>query len=503
MGTERRVQPSPGVISGDCNPTRHRTSRMSFMNVRHWSSGLFTVLLALPAMARDAHEEVELPNLIFVLADDLGYGDLGCYGQEKIKTPHLDRMANEGLRFTQFYAGSTVCAPSRSVLMTGQHLGHTWVRGNGGAGIQTLRDEDVTVAEVFKRAGYATALMGKWGLGELDTAGHPNEQGFDDFYGYLSQSHAHNYYPTFLIRNSERVELRNVPADHPKANKPSGAGWAKERVDYSHDLIGAEALKWIREHRDGPFFLYWSLTIPHANNEGSGGTGDGQEVPDHGIYADEDWSSPNKGQAAMISRMDRDIGRLFDLLKELEIDENTLVIFSSDNGHHREGGNDPEFFDANGPLRGMKRDLYEGGIRVPTLARWPGTIAPGRVSDHVGYFGDLMATACELVGVEAAKGLDSLSFLPTLRGDDEAQAHHDYLYWEFYERGSKQAVRFGDWKAVRAPMFAGQVELFDLSQDLAESHDLSSERPELVKRAVDLMGAAHTPNPNWKVRAKR
>lgn len=455
------------------------------------------------AQAAEPSPRSSPPNLIFVLADDLGYGDLGCYGQEKIQTPQLDRMAREGLRFSQFYAGSTVCAPSRSVLMTGQHLGHTWVRGNGGSKVQSLRAEDVTVAEVLKGAGYATALMGKWGLGMENTEGHPNLQGFDDFYGYLGQVHAHNYYPTFLMRNSERVELRNVPADDPRANKANGGGWAKERVDYSHDLVATEALDWVREHRDGPFFLYWALTIPHANNEGFGGTGNGQEVPDYGIYADEPWTAPNKGQAAMVSRMDRDLGRLIELLKELEIDENTLVIFSSDNGHHREGGNDPAFFDANGPLRGMKRALYEGGVRVPTLARWPGVIEPGRTSDHVGYFGDLMATACELAGIRAPEGLDSHSLLPTFRGELEQQATHEYLYWEFYEQGSRQAVRFGDWKAVRAPMFSGNIELFDLSRDLGEEHDLAKEHPELVKRAAKLMQQAHEPNPNWKLRGKR
>ncbi len=442
------------------------------------------------------------PNIVFVLADDLGYGDLGCFGQKLIQTPHLDQMAAEGMKFTQFYAGATVCAPSRSVLMTGRHGGRTWVRGNAAPKPQTLRVEDITVAERLKAAGYATALCGKWGLGETDTVGHPNKKGFDHFFGYLNQHHAHNYYPPFLFRDGEKVKLRNVPADDPKANDPRGGGWSKEKVDYSHDLITDDAFAWLKTHKDQPFFLYMALTIPHANNEGARGTSNGQEVPDYGIYAGKDWPDPDKGQAAMISRMDRDMGRLFQLLRDLRIEKNTLVVFTSDNGHHKEGRNNPEFFDANGPLRGMKRDLYEGGIRVPTIARWPGVVPAGKTSSHIASFTDFMATACDLAGIETPE-TDGLSFVPALRGDTKSQKTHGYLYWEFYEQGSKQAVRFGNWKAVRMPMFTGPIELYDLSNDLGETSDIADQHPELVAKAAGYMKEAHVPNPNWKVPAPK
>ncbi|MFT5407144.1 MAG: arylsulfatase A-like enzyme, partial [Verrucomicrobiales bacterium] len=282
-----------------------------------------------------------------------------------------------------------------------------------------------------------------------------------------------------------------------------GEGWAMERVDYTHDLVHAEATKWLGEHHQEPFFLYLSYTIPHANNEGTRGTGDGQDVPDYDIYADKDWSRPNKGQAAMISRMDRDIGQLLEKLKEHKIDEKTLVIFTSDNGPHREGGNDPEFFDANGPLQGLKRTLTEGGIRVPTIACWPGHIKAGTVSDHIGYFGDVMATICEMTKQPLPENTQSISFLPALLGQKDKQKQHDYLYWEFYEQGSRQAVRFGSWKAIREPMFSGNVVLYDLSKDIAETNDLAKAHPDLVKKAVGYMEDAHRPDPKWTVRGKR
>lgn len=455
-------------------------------------------LLLVVSSARSLAQAPTRPNIVWIMADDLGYGDLGCYGQQRIETPRLDAMAREGMRFTQFYAGATVCAPSRCVLMTGRHTGRARVRGNAAKHLQTLDDDNVTVAEVLQGAGYATALCGKWGLGEEGTTGLPNRQGFDYFFGYLNQRHAHNYFPSFLWRNEQRVELRNVVA--PRDDDPFGVGWATERVDYSHDLVMSEAVAWLDEHHEQPFFLYLSLTIPHANNEGSRGTGNGQEIPDYGIYADEDWTEPNKGQAAMITRMDRDVGTLLDLLRGYGVAENTLVIFTSDNGHHREGGNDPEFFDANGPLRGMKRDLYEGGIRVPTIAWQPGAVPAGTTSDHVGYFGDLIATACDLVDVEPPKvEMQSVSFAPALYGQGK-QEEHEYLYWEFYERGSAQAVRFGDWKAVRKPMFDGDVELYDLATDLGETTDAADAHPDLVAQAIEYMDEAHVDDPRWQRR---
>ncbi|MFK7819439.1 MAG: arylsulfatase, partial [Planctomycetaceae bacterium] len=393
----------------------------------HRFAALAICVGCLPTLAAEQSK----PNIIFILADDLGYGDLGCYGQKIVQTPRLDQMAAEGIRFTDFYAGCTVCAPSRSVLMTGQHMGHTHVRGNAGGedmSKQSLRDEDVTVAEVLKSAGYTTALCGKWGLGDDAKGGYsglPRRQGFDFFFGYLNQKHAHNYYPEFLWRNESKQTLRNVVQQ--SSNKYGGfiGGWGTTRVDYSHDMVVHEAIQFIKVNggdRDegraatAPFFLFVSLTIPHANNEGTRGTGDGQEVPDYGIYTDEEWDNPDKGQAAMITRMDSDVGRILDLLDELGIGENTVVMFSSDNGHHDEGGHNTDLFDPNGPLRGMKRDLYEGGIRVPMIVRWLGTAPEGKTSKHVGYFGDLMATVGELSGAATPENTDSISFVPTIKG---------------------------------------------------------------------------------------
>jgi arylsulfatase A-like enzyme len=437
------------------------------------------------------------PNIIFILADDLGYGDLGCYGQQVIRTPRIDRMAREGLRFTQMYAGSTVCAPSRSVLMTGQHLGHTWVRGNGAGAAQALRAEDITVAECLQHAGYATALVGKWGLGDEGEAawtGRPTNQGFDHFFGYLNQHHAHNYYPAFLWKGESRLPLANtVPGDG-----PFGRGWAEHRVDYSHDLFINDALDWVRGQDERPFFLFLALTIPHANNEAGRGLGNGAEVPDFGPYADRDWPDPDKGQAAMISRMDRDVGRLLDLLDERGIAERTVVFFSSDNGPHNEARHDLSRFAPAGPLRGIKRSLYEGGIRVPFIVRWPGTVAPGE-SDHLGYFGDFLATACDLASAPLPEPNDSISLVPTLRGRAGEQRQHEALYWEFYEQGSRQAVRAGRWKAIRQPMVHGRVELYDLEHDLSERHDLATRHPDITARLEAMMTAAHRPHPLWRV----
>ena len=446
-------------------------------------------------------DAAERPNIIFILADDLGYGDLGSYGQQVIQTPRLDQMAAEGIRFTDFYAGATVCAPSRCVLMTGKHNGHAHVRGNAGSSnmlVQSLRDEDVTVAEVMKSAGYATALIGKWGLGELDEPGHPLKQGFDTFYGYLNQVHAHNYYPDFLWRGTQKELLGNVVKVDSRIYGGFPGGYATVRKKYTHDLFVTEALGWVRDHKDEPFFLYLPLTIPHANNEGTRGIGDGAEVPDHGIYADRRWPDPDKGQAAMITRMDRGVGRLLDLLEQLELAENTLVMFTSDNGPHNEAGHDPLRFDPSGPLRGMKRDLYEGGIRVPMIAWWPGKIQPGRVSDHIGYFGDLLATANELTGAPATRDADSVSFAPELLGQGE-QLKHEFLYWEFYEGDSAQAVRLGRWKGVRKPLFTGAVELYDLSRDPGEKYNIARSAPRVVEEIERIMEREHQDHPNWKV----
>jgi len=435
------------------------------------------------------------PNIIFVLTDDLGYGDLGCYGQQRIQTPNIDRMAVEGMRFTDHYAGSTVCAPSRCCLMTGLHTGHTYVRGNREIkpmGQLPLPAGTVTLPRVLQQAGYTTALIGKWGLGGPGSTGTPNQQGFDYFFGYLCQRHAHNYYPEFLFRNDERVPLGNEVA----GDRPDGAGVATKKVQYSYDLMAEEALQFVEQNKNGPFFLYLAVTIQHANNEAGK---KGMEVPDHGIYADKDWPEPQKGHAAMITRLDRDLGRLFRKLKGLGIDDNTVVFFTSDNGPHHEGGADPDFSDSNGPLRGTKRDLYEGGIRVPLIARWPGRIAGGSATDHVSAFWDFLPTFAALAGAKPPADSDGLSILPTLLGRPEKQKKHQFLYWEFHERGSNQAVRMGRWKVVRFGA-TGKLELYDLTRDLGETKNVADRHPEVVARIGQYLAGARTASPFWPLK---
>jgi len=448
-------------------------------------------------------QETRPPNIIFILADDLGYGDLGCYGQKRIQTPHLDRMARQGMRFTDCYAGSTVCAPSRCCLMTGLHTGHARVRGNARV---PLREEDVTVAEKLHEAGYRTGLIGKWGLGEPDTSGIPNRQGFDLFFGYLNQRHAHNYYPEFLWHNQRKALLGNEVAHVLKGRDVTPGGVAVKRVDYSHDIFTKEALDFVDRNRRRPFFLYLAYTIPHANNE-AGRAGkevkipeyQGMEVPDFGPYAQKDWPGPQKGHAAMITRMDRDVGRLLERLGELGIDRDTMVFFSSDNGPHKEGGADPAFFESSGPLRGYKRSLHDGGIRVPMIARWPGHIQPDTTSDLPCAFWDFLPTACQLAGVAVPEGLDGISLVPELLASGD-QPKHDFLYWEFHEgRGSSQAVRMGPWKAVRKRLDA-PLELYDLREDPGEQHDVASAHPDVVAKIETYLKTARTESEPWPLR---
>ena len=431
-----------------------------------------------PAGAREAPRTAP-PNIVFILADDLGYADLGAYGQRQVRTPRLDQMAREGLRFTQHYTGAPVCAPARSVLMTGQHTGHTTVRGNHGRTATganeriPLRAADLTVAELLRGAGYTTGLIGKWGLGEPGTEGVPNRQGFDFFFGYLNQQHAHSHYPDYLWRNEERVTL--------EANRDGRHG------RYSHDLMVDETLSFIDRNRERPFFLYLAYTLPHAE----------VEAPADSILASYAARFPETEAkfAAMVTRLDRDVGRVLDRLRALGLDRNTIVLFSSDNGPHREGGHDPDYFDSNGPLRGIKRDLYEGGVRVPLIAWAPGRVAAGRESDHVSAFADFLPTAAEIAGVRAPASTDGLSYLPSLLG--RSQPRHDHLYWEFYEGTPAQAVRLGDWKGIRRPAFTGAFELYDLRADPAEAHDLAAARPEVVQRIGRIMAEEHTPSPYW------
>lgn len=426
------------------------------------------------------------PNIVFILADDLGYGDLGCYGQQQIQTPNIDQLARDGVRFTQFYTGCPVCAPARDTLMTGQHTGHTVLRGNAKI---DLRPEDTTVAQVLHGANYSTGLLGKWGLGKEGSAGAPRQKGFDYFFGYVDQTMAHNYYPTYLVRNETHVPLRNV-VPHPG---PYGQGVATEKVDYSADLIAADAIKFVADHRDHRFFLYFAPTLPHANDESKP---DGMEVPDYGPYANKSWPSAMKGYAAMVTRLDAEVGRLMAELKRLKLDENTIVFFSSDNGPHAEGGYNPTFFNSSGGLRGKKRDLYEGGIREPMIVRWPGHTHAGTTSNFIGYFPDFVPTAAELAGVAPPKS-DGVSFLPAILGQHDNQPRHRFLYWEFYENGSSQAVRWGDWKAVRRPAFTGNIELYNLKSDPDEQHDVAADHANIVAQIRDDMERSHTPSPIW------
>ncbi|RMF41009.1 MAG: N-acetylgalactosamine-6-sulfatase [Planctomycetota bacterium] len=446
------------------------------------------------------------PNIVLILADDLGIGDLGCYGQRVLATPRLDALAREGMRFTQFYAGCTVCAPSRSVLLTGQHTGHTPVRGNSTDPI-VISPGQPTLASVLRSAGYATACIGKWGVGTPSELSNPNDVGFDHFFGYVNMWHAHNFYPEFLIRNGQVVRLPNRVAEkwrefqtleHPQAGK----GVAEKRVQYAPDLFIDEALRFIRMHADEPFFLYLAMNVPHANNEAGR---EGMEVPSWGELADRDWPDPEKGFATMIRNIDRDCGRIVDCLRELGIDGQTLVFFTSDNGPHQEGGHSADFFDSNGPFTGYKRDLAEGGIRMPAIAWWPGTLPAGTEATGVWYFGDFFRTFADLAGADIPSDaqLDSESFANVLRGGRRDRSRGAPLYWEFLERGSAQAVRFGDWKAIRRPMFGDSVQLFDLAEDPAEQHDLAAQFPDVVARAVAIMEAAHRDDPNWPIRAGR
>ncbi len=408
------------------------------------------------------------PNVVFILADDLGYGDVGCFGQKLIKTPNLDRLAAEGMRFTQSYAGSTVCAPSRCALMTGLHTGHCFVRGNKETppeGQQPMPADTFTVAHLMKKAGYTTALIGKWGLGKPDSESVPNKMGFDHFYGYNCQMKAHEYYPEYLWRNNEKVMLNG------KA--------------YSHDLMANEALEFVTRNRQVAFFLYLAFTLPHAK----------LQVPDLGPYENETWELNLKKLAAMITRLDRDVGRLMALLKELKLDDHTLVFFASDNGAaYRDN-----LFSHSGPLRGYKRDMYEGGLRSPSIARWPGVVKAGVVSEQVWTFWDFLPTMAELTGQPRPTNLDGISFLPALL---EGKAiEHPPLYFEFHERGFTQAARIGDWKAVRLGT-KRPIELYDLKTDLGEQHDVAAQHPHVVKRFEDYLKAARTDSRIWPITEK-
>lgn len=443
---------------------------------------LSTAAAAPFVLRRAAAQRTAPPNILFILADDLGYGDPGCYGQQKMKTPHIDHLAAEGMKFTDFYAGATVCAPSRCCLMTGYHGGHGRIRGNKAAKTPeameriALQPEDTTVAEVLKKAGYSTGIFGKWGLGLEGTTGVPNKKGFDEWFGYLDQTHAHEYYPDFLWENEKKYPLHH---------------------QYSDDLFTERGVDFIKRHKSDPFFLYMAFTLPHANNELFRATGNGNQVPTDAPYTNEPWTQPNKDFAAMVTRLDDGVKALLDEVHRNNLDRDTLVIFTSDNGPQKEGGNDPEFFKSSGPLRGIKRDLYDGGIREPMIARWPGRIQEGSVTHFAGAFWDFMPTAAELARTTCPTSIDGISFLPALLG--KPQKPHEYLYWEFHERGYSQAVRMGDWKGVR-PKTNAPLELYDLKTDIGEKNNLAAAHPAEVKRIEAIMKQAHVENSEWPTR---
>lgn len=453
---------------------------------------LFSVILS-PALPQAAPR----PNVIFIMADDLGYGDLGCYGQEKIRTPNIDRLAAEGMRFTQAYAGSSVCAPSRSSLMTGFHNGHNCIRDNLPHGVY-LRPDDFTVAELFKQAGYSTGGVGKWGLGVPGSWGLPNRQGFDYWYGHINQDQAHFYYPDFLWENDELVLLQEMVMDN-EVGKLKGNRGGENRF-YTHDLFTQKALSFVEQHQEDPFFLYLSYTIPHFSDYP-------KDTPEHFIvpsdepYTDEAWPQIAKNYAAMITRMDGDVGKLMALLKELGIDENTLVIFTSDNGPYTGVPTPIEFFNSNGPFKGGKRDLYEGGIRVPFIARWKNVIPAGAVNDKIIAFWDVLPTFADIIGRPAVPETDGLSFFPGLKGGKGAE--HDFLYWDYgHVRPTfKQAIRHGKYKGILIESEGlSRFELYNLEEDPGEEENIAGRHPELVAGLKRRMAEAYAPTDDYPLR---
>jgi arylsulfatase A-like enzyme len=437
---------------------------------------LLLVLLLLSPFA--FLQAAQRPNLIFILSDDLAQGDVGAYGQKLIQTPRLDRMAREGTRYMQAYCGTSVCAPSRTSLMTGLHSGHAPVRGNWempGEGQLPLPANTVTVAQILKTAGYATAVAGKWGMGMFDTTGSPLKKGFDHHFGYNCQRHAHSYFPTFLYNDGKRFDL------------PGNDGVGVGRT-FAQNLIQQDVLKWVRAKKDQSFFLYYAITLPHGRHE----------IDDLGVYADKPWTPTQKAYAAQVTRLDRDIGQLLDLLAEIGVEKNTLVMLAGDNGSSFSPDSEVgKLFDqANNGLRGYKRGLYEGALRQAALARWPGTMPAGRVTHEPWAFWDFLPTAAELAGAKLPAGFkpDGLSLVSFLKGG--AAPAREYFYWELHEQAPLQAVRFGHWKAVK-PRHDRPIELYDLATDAAESNNLAASKPDLVARAAALMQAAHTPDPNW------
>ena len=475
----------------------------------------FTFLIALllsPAVVIAAPAGLRKPNIVYILADDAGYGDPGCYGQKMFTTPNLDRMAAEGIRFTRHYAGAPVCAPSRCVLLTGLHTGHCRVRGNGPGFVP---DTDLTVPKLLKSAGYTTACFGKYGLGLPLPVDDPNKKGFDRFFGYVDTAHAHNCYPTFLIRDGKRVPLDNrlIPGTEGRI-EGTGVATREGRKQWAPQLIADEMQRWLDERgkeTNEPFFLYYALNLPHANNEAGNAKsplGHGLETPGYGEFADRDWPDAEKGFASAMRFVDDQVGAVLAKLKALGLEDNTIVMFSSDNGPHQEGRHQVAFFHSNDGLTGMKRDLTEGGLRVPFIAHWPDNIKAGSVSGHISGFQDFLPTAAELAGVDVTSACDGVSFVPTLLGKNNEQKEHPYLFWNFLEQRGKQSVLQWPWKLIHLntgitdarlakaaknrvveakPM---EVQLFNLEADPAELRNVAAENPAIVKRLELLMQEA-------------
>lgn len=426
----------------------------------------------------------EKPNVIFILADDLGYGDLGCYGQTILSTPYLDQLAAEGMKFTRNYSGSTVCAPSRCTLMTGKHTGRSSVRGNGHA---LLKDSDVTVAELFKKADYVTANFGKWGIGHPPPPDDPNKHGFDEFFGYVNMYHAHNFYPEFLIHNGKEVKLQNVNIDEfkPVPEDKKGYGIAQKKLDYAPDIIRKKMLQFIDQHHQKPFFLLYTPNTPHANNEGNKFSYQrGMEVPDFGEFESKNWNVYEKGFAKMMLDIDNDVKNILAKLKEHNIADKTLIIFSSDNGPHEEGGHKVNFFDSNGEKRGLKRDLYEGGVRVPMIVWWPGKVPAGKTNRSISAFQDFLPTVAELIGVDCPPA-DGVSMLPKFTGK-ELENIKRTLYWEFGEKGGRQAILKGNIKLIRF-LKSNKLEMYDVGKDPKEQNNIVSQQPELAESMLKEM----------------
>ena len=422
-------------------------------------------------------DSIKKPNVIYILCDDLGFGEVGYNGQNLIHTPELDELAYNGMIFTDHYCGNAVCAPSRASLLTGMHPGHAYIRANSPGypnGQTPLPENTETIGKLMKRAGYNTACIGKWGLGSFSNSGNPNKHGFDLFYGYTDQRKAHNYYPQYLWLNGQKIILNNANG---------------KQNDYSHDLFTEKAISYIEKNKDHPFFLYLAYCIPHVK----------WQVPDLGQYMHKDWPEKMKIQAAMVSRMSRDVGSIVKLLEDLKIDDNTLVIFSSDNGAHGKGGT-LEFFDTSGPLRGKKRDMYDGGVRSPTFAYWPGKIKSGSKNSHISAFWDILPTLSDLTGEPVEGKIDGISMLPTLLGMDDKQLRHSHLYWELYEGKPNCAVRYGKWKAVVRDRREKKIELYDLDVDPYEKNDVANENPLIVSKINQLMTDSHVKNKFWDMK---